>query len=190
MRRSGVRPPSAPPAQNADRMGLFCGSGVALPDEFWGNSSSNSSPSALFSQPFRIHAASGLVCYVRFWSACARLASTASRLRRKCPTTDSSPEFGALRTDSAWSKRTYWSKKSSLDWSRCPSVFFVWLTCWLRLIMMKSKLSVALAAAGCARRNLDRVPLIATSKSSRLSPCLLPRQSSGRFGRWAGGLAD
>jgi hypothetical protein len=58
------------------------------------------------------------------FSDAVQLASTAARLRRKCPTTDSSPEFGALRTDPAWSKRTYWSKKSSLDWSRCPSVFF------------------------------------------------------------------
>jgi hypothetical protein len=30
---------------NPDRMGLFCTSGASLPDEFWGNSSSNSSSS-------------------------------------------------------------------------------------------------------------------------------------------------
>jgi hypothetical protein len=31
--------PSAPPAQNPDRMGVFCAFGESLPDEFWANSS-------------------------------------------------------------------------------------------------------------------------------------------------------
>jgi hypothetical protein len=57
MRRSGVRPPSAPPAQNPDRMGLFCASGASLPDEFWGNSSSNSSSSANSVEPIGSHLA-------------------------------------------------------------------------------------------------------------------------------------
>jgi hypothetical protein len=35
MRRSGVRPPSAP-AENPDRMGIFGASGASLPDEFLG----------------------------------------------------------------------------------------------------------------------------------------------------------
>jgi hypothetical protein len=45
MRRSGVRPPSAPPRQNPDRVGIFWRSEGSLPDEFWANSSSNSSSS-------------------------------------------------------------------------------------------------------------------------------------------------
>jgi hypothetical protein len=45
MRRSGVRSPSAPPAENTDRMGIFCASEAAQPDEFSANSSSNSSSS-------------------------------------------------------------------------------------------------------------------------------------------------
>ncbi len=39
MRRSGVRPPSAPPPENSDRLGLFCTFGRVLPDYFWGRSS-------------------------------------------------------------------------------------------------------------------------------------------------------
>jgi hypothetical protein len=34
MRRSGVQPPLAPPAENTDRMGLFCTFGAVAPDEF------------------------------------------------------------------------------------------------------------------------------------------------------------
>src|SRR5437660_92413 len=41
MRRSGVRPPSAPPPENPDRTGLFCAFGRSAAGRVLGNSSSS-----------------------------------------------------------------------------------------------------------------------------------------------------
>jgi hypothetical protein len=134
-------------------MGIFCAFGGAAPDEFWGNSSSNSSSSAwAAAKSFAVTPSAYTVAFCMKWSLdCYR--------SQRLPAREWESELGALGAD--------WSRTTSRDEARQ-----IINSCWPRSAAFPQACGLSLRVP-CARLRLCPV----------LENCNIVRQRRGATAR-------